>query len=331
MSMKSLEAIKPPRRAALRWSSIFIGLFTPAVVAAQVITLEVPLGTFGSVSGYESALTEWISSVYIFLVSAVGIIAAAMIMLNGLRWAAAAGNAEQVGVAKDGVVSASIGLVLALTSFIILNQLNPAFTVLQDAAPATLSFYDVSDAEDSGSCQSQVGNAGDSTCTGVQALDTTNMVANLGSTDLKLRPTPAAAAESMAAAFRAEFGRKLPVNHAFRSIEYQRCLYENNKGDNPAAPCSSPHNGGAALDLPQASMTQEEYDFLACGDKTGCTITDKGKTSGGTAYQRVGSNPWGFRVWNYNPDKNNTPKLTEQHHWDYPGQSSPSAACPGQC
>ncbi len=303
----------------------------PFVVHGQGIDLEVPLGTFGDVSNPESGLVEYVAQMYQFIVGSIGIIAAVMIMLNGLRWAAAAGNAEQISTAKDGIISALIGLFIALTSFIILDQLNPAYTTLQDPSPETLSFYDVDDAEDSSSCQSDLGTAGDSTCTGVEALDTTYIQANLATTDLKLRSGPKAGAEAMAEAFFNEFGKKLPVNHAFRSVAYQTCLYENNKGDNPARPCSSPHNGGAALDLPQASFSDEEYNFLACGTRATCTGITEGTTAGGTKYYRVGNNPWGWRNWNYNDDRSTNARRTEQHHWDYPGYSSPAAACPGQC
>ncbi|PIW37437.1 MAG: hypothetical protein COW24_00145 [Candidatus Kerfeldbacteria bacterium CG15_BIG_FIL_POST_REV_8_21_14_020_45_12] len=302
----------------------------PSLAQAQIITLEVPLGTFGTVS-VDCGLTEWIGQVYQFLIGAIGIISATMIMLSGLRWAAAAGNQEQIGVAKEGVVNAVIGLILALTSFIIISALNPSLTTLECVSPEVLSFYDIPDAEDSNACMSATGTAGDPTCTGVEALDTTYITAGLSSTALQLRPVPKSGVEAMAKAFYDEFGKKLTINHAFRSISYQRCLYENNKGDHPAAPCTSNHNGGAAVDLPQASMTQEEYNFLACGTKATCPIASSGKTSGGSVYQRTNTNPWGWKVWNYNPDKAGTAKLMEQHHWDYPGQSSPSNACPGQC
>ncbi len=118
------------------WKVILIIALGTIPVAVFAVELEVPLGTVGNVDDLGGYAVE----MYQFLVSTVGIVAASMIMLNGLRWAAAAGNSEQIGVAKDGVTNALIGLVLALSSYVILNALNPSFVGFTSVEVEGLSF-----------------------------------------------------------------------------------------------------------------------------------------------------------------------------------------------
>ncbi len=100
------------------------------------VAIEVPIGTVGSVAG----LTKYISVLYQFLVGGVGILAAVMIMVNGLRWAAAAGNSEQISEAKSGIVGALIGLLLALSSYLILTNINRNLVYLPEICPEGIQF-----------------------------------------------------------------------------------------------------------------------------------------------------------------------------------------------
>lgn len=110
---------------------VFLCVF-PDIVFAQSsgtvisVPLEVGIGTDKKVTG----LTDYIGKIYKFTIGAIGIASAVMIMINGLRWAAASGNSEQIGQAKEGVTSAIIGLVIALSSYLILFTLNPALVSL---------------------------------------------------------------------------------------------------------------------------------------------------------------------------------------------------------
>lgn len=116
----------------------FLYLFSHAALA-DTIQLEVGIGTLGSITS-DYPLLDYIKEFYKFSVSAIGIIAAAMIMLNGLRWAAAAGNQEAITSAKSGIVGAVVGLVLSLTSYVILNTINPGLTTFQPLDIAEIEF-----------------------------------------------------------------------------------------------------------------------------------------------------------------------------------------------
>lgn len=118
----------------------FLHLFTNAALA-DTIPLEVGIGTLGSITS-DYPLLDYIKELYKFSVSAIGIIAAAMIMFNGLRWAAAAGNQEAITSAKSGIVGAVVGLILSVTSYVILNTINPGLTTFQPLDITELEFVE---------------------------------------------------------------------------------------------------------------------------------------------------------------------------------------------
>ncbi len=126
-------------------------LFAPHIAFAADaplvnVGLEVPFGETNAVLG----LADYIARLYIFIVSSIGIIAAVMIMFHGFQWAAAAGNSDIIGKAKDGILHAIIGIVLAFSSYMILNFINPA--LIQSTNPAIPIAAAPAHHDDSGSC-----------------------------------------------------------------------------------------------------------------------------------------------------------------------------------
>ncbi|MCW1929954.1 MAG: M15 family metallopeptidase [Candidatus Kerfeldbacteria bacterium] len=136
------------------------------IAHATVVPLEVGIGTTSSIAS-DWPLLNYIGAVYTFVISAIGIVAAAMIMFNGLRWASAAGNSEQISSAKAGITSAVVGLILALGSYVILNTLNPAFVNLQNLDMQQLTFpaSETADGDGSGYGTGDSGTSDFSTCT----------------------------------------------------------------------------------------------------------------------------------------------------------------------
>ena len=96
---------------------------------ATPLQLEQPLGGSTSVAN----VGEYIQLVYNFALGIVGIIAVVLIMFGGMRWISAAGNEQTIGTAKEIIVSALIGLFLALFSYSILVFVNPEFDQLDVA------------------------------------------------------------------------------------------------------------------------------------------------------------------------------------------------------
>lgn len=70
-------------------------------------------------------LAEYLSGVYRFLVGLAGLAATVMIIIGGMRWLLAAGDAGKIGAAKETITSAAVGLTIALGSYLVLFVLNP--------------------------------------------------------------------------------------------------------------------------------------------------------------------------------------------------------------
>ena len=76
-------------------------------------------------------IAEYIRVIYRYAIGIVGILAAVVLMIGGVLWIVAGGNATQIGEAKAWIGAALTGLVLALTSYLILSTVNPALVNLQ--------------------------------------------------------------------------------------------------------------------------------------------------------------------------------------------------------
>ncbi|MBI2410873.1 MAG: hypothetical protein HYV32_03225 [Candidatus Kerfeldbacteria bacterium] len=336
MTLKKLFKMKLTTHKNKFFLATLLVLF-PAVVFAQTnppVQLEIGIGS----KIIATNLADYMGALYQFAVGAVAILATVMIMYNGLRWAAAAGNSGTITKAKDGITSALAGLVLALSSYLILHTLNPKLTDLSSIVVPKPNTPPVEDFEASeapplptdtkGVCPNTVD---DATCTGLVTVDSRYTQKMLTKAVHKLAPNAAGSWNLMAATFYAKFNKKIPANHMFRSFSYQQCLHDNSIGDHPSDPdCSDQgHISGGAVDLNISSLSIAQYNWLACGNEGGCVVTNK-STSG---YNVIGANSYGWKVLNYNPDFNpSTSKhnhITEDHHFGYTGSTSVCGVCPG--
>jgi len=69
-------------------------------------------------------ISDYIETIYKYLISIVGILATVIMMIGGVIWITAGGNASRIGEAKAWIGGALMGLVLALSSYTILYQIN---------------------------------------------------------------------------------------------------------------------------------------------------------------------------------------------------------------
>lgn len=90
-------------------------------------TLEVSLGGLREVTDP----AQYISKLYEWTISVTGILAGIMIMIGGLLYLTAGGSPERVSNAKSYISNALIGLILALTSYFLLQTVNPALLNLR--------------------------------------------------------------------------------------------------------------------------------------------------------------------------------------------------------
>lgn len=103
--------------------------FTPGVtIPGTSFQAGVPIQ--GGVTG--RTLGEYISALYVYFSGAVGILAAVMLLYGGIRWLTAAGNESHVESAKETIYSAIIAMVLVLTSYVLLNTINPELVGIRD-------------------------------------------------------------------------------------------------------------------------------------------------------------------------------------------------------
>lgn len=75
-----------------------------------------------------SSIAEYIRVLFIGFVWSVGAIATVMVMYGGIKWVAAAGNPGRINDARDIINNAIIGIVIALSSVVLLNIINPNLT-----------------------------------------------------------------------------------------------------------------------------------------------------------------------------------------------------------
>ncbi|MFH1366955.1 MAG: pilin [Patescibacteria group bacterium] len=122
---------------------ITILFFKPVEVKAQAATetfikeipLQVPIYGFTEpcqTEPYKSQgkycvndIGEYISQFYKYFAGAAGILATVMILFSGFQWVTASGNASRIEKAKSTMNGALIGLVLTLTSYVLLRTINP--------------------------------------------------------------------------------------------------------------------------------------------------------------------------------------------------------------
>jgi len=88
--------------------------------------LEAPIGN----TLYVEGIAEYIALLYNLASSAAAIIAVVVIMFGGFMWATSAGNEQRITSAKETIISAVVGLILVLGSFVILNFINPQLVSL---------------------------------------------------------------------------------------------------------------------------------------------------------------------------------------------------------
>ncbi len=108
-----------------------------------VFNPNVPIpGLFDEKGGYpidESLLVKYLSAFYVYFIGVIGILAVVMIMYGGYHYIVSLGNPTRMNQGKEIISSAIIGLVLALTSFLLLSTINPALIDFKGIMPVPIS------------------------------------------------------------------------------------------------------------------------------------------------------------------------------------------------
>ncbi|MBL7022128.1 hypothetical protein ISR92_02335 [Patescibacteria group bacterium] len=123
---------------------LFIVLFAMPVFAGSEIkfipSTTIPGSDFvkdSPININSGSLGQYIIAIYNYGIGLVSVLAVVMIMFGGYKRIFAAGNAGAIGEANSTIISALVGLILALGSFMLLNTINPALTTFKPLyAPA---------------------------------------------------------------------------------------------------------------------------------------------------------------------------------------------------
>ena len=76
-------------------------------------------------------IARYVRAIYKYAIGIVGILAAMVLMIGGVMWIVAGGNATAIGEAKAWIGASLTGLVIALCSYLILATVNPALVDLK--------------------------------------------------------------------------------------------------------------------------------------------------------------------------------------------------------
>ncbi|PIS04953.1 MAG: hypothetical protein COT81_03710 [Candidatus Buchananbacteria bacterium CG10_big_fil_rev_8_21_14_0_10_42_9] len=112
---------------------ITLSIFALLAVAMPVFAYQLQVNIPGQTVSGEGIvlLRNYIIAIYQFAIGTIGILAIIVIMIAGLMWLMAGGSQDRVKVAKEYIAAALTGLVIALTSFVILYAVNPELTSLE--------------------------------------------------------------------------------------------------------------------------------------------------------------------------------------------------------
>jgi hypothetical protein len=125
------QGITTPGRALPGASTITLGKIRSEVI---IPGSAVEAGVNGFMRGKIDNLAKYMDIIYRFLVSIVGVVAGFMIMIAGFQYLTAGGDANKVTAAKARIGNAMLGLILTLTSYVLLSTINPSLVQLNPKA-----------------------------------------------------------------------------------------------------------------------------------------------------------------------------------------------------
>ncbi len=87
-------------------------------------------------------IAKYISAIYNYGVSIVGILASLMLMIGGIIWLTAAGSSSKIEQAKEFIFSSLTGMALLLVAVILLRTINPALVEFRNPTLTTIDKVD---------------------------------------------------------------------------------------------------------------------------------------------------------------------------------------------
>ncbi|MBI2573950.1 MAG: hypothetical protein HYV78_00960 [Candidatus Wildermuthbacteria bacterium] len=121
----------------MKRTRIFLVLFLfclPLLASAYELKLNLEYPSFGGfrLDQQTNGLSQIIGWLYYALVGLSGAAAFAMFVVGGVRWLSSSGNPSLIGDARDQMQNALLGLLLVLSSVLIIRIINPELTILKE-------------------------------------------------------------------------------------------------------------------------------------------------------------------------------------------------------
>jgi len=127
-----LKFLSGKRKMFFIFAALFLTLALVSPALADSANYYKPLVQIPGMPTGDVSLTKYLSTLYNFLISIVGILAMGVIIYGGMRYMTSAGNPTVAEDAKETIMSAVYGLALALGSWLIINVVNPDILVLKN-------------------------------------------------------------------------------------------------------------------------------------------------------------------------------------------------------
>ncbi|HNX11012.1 MAG TPA: hypothetical protein PKI61_02625 [bacterium] len=84
-------------------------------------------------------IAQYIKGIYNYALAIIGVIAAIALMIGGVLWLVSAGNASRISTAQNWIAGSLTGILIMMTSYILLNEINPDLIGLK---PVTLKIIE---------------------------------------------------------------------------------------------------------------------------------------------------------------------------------------------
>jgi len=122
-------------------------------------------------------LAQYITGAYKYAVSIAGVLAAVMMMIGGMQYLTAGGDASKVAKGKEKISDAVLGLFLVLGTYMILNTINPALvsltgTQIETVKQVTFDATEKSDLSDAATSTASAASGGTTVCSSKEGCKT---------------------------------------------------------------------------------------------------------------------------------------------------------------
>ena len=194
----------------------------PGLKLTPSSTIETTANDDGSYSVTIPWLSEYLLAIYNYGLAVAGILAAIVLMAGGVLWLISGGDASKITQAKELITGSITGLIILMSSYLILSQINPDLTKLNPIKIGTIKKIDLV-AEGSDSDNNVVTTASclsDSELTGI-----TGLVATSNVSDPRLSKNAAEGLKKAIAEAKKQ-GVELLVTSANRSYAKQKELWD---------------------------------------------------------------------------------------------------------